>query len=89
MKNKKSQLLSILLLGVSVLIELSESKEWIDYSNKELAFGLSLACIIVSMSFNVKIVRDLSSPRKESANSIILLFLSIGYTLVAFGFELI
>ncbi len=89
MSNKKSQVLSLILIVVSLLIELSESQNWIDYSTPELAFGISLACVIASMSFNVRIVRELSAPKKDSAISRFLLLISSGYALLVFGLEII
>jgi len=89
MSNKKSQFLSLILLVASLLIELSESQTWIDYGTPELAFGISLACVIASMSFNVRVIRNLSAPKKDSAVSRFMLLLSSGYALLVFGLEII
>lgn len=89
MSNKKSQFISLILLVVSLLIELSENQGWVNYGTPELAYGISLACVIASMSFNVRVVRNLSAPKKDSSVSRFMLLLSSGYALLVFGLEII
>lgn len=89
MSNKKLQLISLTLLVLSVLTELSDSQGWISYGNPELAFGLSLGFVLFSLSFSVKIIRKIGIPEREKKQSQLLTFITAVYAFLVFGIELI
>lgn len=89
MSNKRLQILSIILLLLSLLTELSDSQGWISFNNPELAFGLSLGFVLFSLSFNVKVIRAMGIPEKEKRQSQRLTFITAVYAFLVFGIELL
>ena len=89
MSNKRLQLISLILLVLFLLTELSDNQGWINYSNPELAFGLSLGFVLFSLSFSVKIIRQMGIPKKEKKQSQLLTLITAVYAFLVFGIELI
>ncbi len=89
MSNKRLQLISLVLLLLSLFTELSDSQGWISYKDPELAFGLSLGFVLFSLSFSVKIIRQMGIPEKEKKQSQLLTFVTAIYAFLVFGIELI
>ena len=88
MNHQRYQVLSVILLLLSLLVELSEHQGWIVYKTQELAFGISLALVIASISFNVRIVRQMGIKKNLIRRSQLVLVISAIYALLTFGFEL-
>ncbi|MBO3700763.1 hypothetical protein [Roseivirga sp. E12] len=88
MSNKSLQLISLILLLLSLLTELSDSQGWISFNNPELAFGLSLGFVLFSLSFNVKIIRAMGIPEKEKKKSQLMTLVTAIYAFLVFGIEL-
>lgn len=88
MNTKRLQLASIILLIGSLLVELSESQAWVDYTRKEVAMGVSLGLILFSLSFNVKIIRTIGLPKPAKKKSQLLIFVSTIYVFLAYAIDL-
>ncbi len=89
MSNKRLQLISFVLLLLSLATELSDNHGWVNFNNPELAFGLSLGFVLFSLSFNVKIIRAMGIPEKEKKQSQRLTFITTIYAFLVFGIELL
>ncbi|MFY0593969.1 hypothetical protein [Roseivirga sp.] len=88
MKHKRLQLISFILLILSALTELSESQGWVTYQNPDFVFGLSLGFILVSLSFNIKVIRAMGIPEKDLKQSRRLAFITAVYAFLVFALEL-
>ena len=71
------------------MVELSDNQGWIEYPTQEFAFGISLALVIASLSFNVRIVRQMGVDPRLIKRSQMLLILTATYALLVFGLEMI
>lgn len=89
MNFKRLQLIALVLLLLSVFTELSESQGWITYTNPDLVFGFSLAFVLISLSFNVKVIRAMGIPEQVRKQSQRLTFITAVYAFLAFALELI
>lgn len=88
MNFKKLQLISFILLLLSVFTELSESQGWVTYGNPDLVFGLSLGFVLASLSFNIKVVRAMGIPERNRKQSQRLTFITAVYAFLVFALEL-
>jgi len=88
MNYKRLLLVSFLLLVLSALTELSESQGWIAYDNPELAFGFSLAFVLISLSFSVKVTRAMGVPEQQRKQGQRLAFITAVYAFLVFAMEL-
>ena len=89
MNPKRLQALSLLLLFLSLLVELSESQNWIVYGKPEFAFGISLGLVLLSLSFNVRVIRTMGIDKKYQRPSQILILTTAVYAFLVFGLEMI
>ena len=87
MTRKKDFYLSIAFFIGAILLELLGSFE--QTPNPDFFLGMSLAFIICSVSFNIRIIRDFSVPEKQSKRSKVLLIMSVVYMVLIYGFQLI
>ncbi|GEM_PF-7031850 len=83
MKHKKEFTFSIICFVIAIVLE------GLNYNsilhNPDFFSGLSLAAIIASMSFNIRLIRDFSAPKKISGASRIVLFLCMIYLVVVYA----
>ena len=89
MTNKRSQLISIICLVLSIAVELAEKQGLLDFGNPELPWGISLGLIIAALSFNVKVIRNLGAPQKERQQSQRLALIIAIYAFLVFALEVI
>lgn len=89
MKNRSLQFLSLSLILISLILELSENQGWISFNAPETLFGISLALVLVSMSINVKIIRTMGIEPKARKVSQLALVITVAYALAVFGLEVI
>lgn len=88
MNFKRLQLFAFILLLLSAFTELSESQGWITYGNPDLVFGLSLGFVLISLSFNIKVIRAMGIPEKNRKQSQRLTFITAVYAFLVFAMEL-
>lgn len=91
MKHRKELTISLVLFFLGIISQQSISlfnQTQLDDPFIKLSFveGISLAFLIASMSFSVRIIRDFSTPKKIAALSRILLFMSMAYIVVVYAF---
>ena len=89
MNTKRLQTLSLILLFLSLLVELSENQSWIVYGKPEFAFGISLGLVLLSLSFNVRIIRTMGVDKKHQRSSQLLILFTAVYAFLVFGIELL
>lgn len=89
MKEKRTQLVSLLLIFGSLLVEVGDYMGWLAFDNREIPFGISLGLILFSSSLNVRVVRSMGVTQQVKNISIGILVFSTVYAMLIFGFEVI
>lgn len=89
MTNKRLQFISIICLLLSVVVEVIDNRAWFDFGDTEVPWGISLGLILVALSFNVKVIRNITAPQKERQQSQRLAFIIAIYAFLVFALEVI
>lgn len=89
MKEKRTQLVALLLIFGSLLVEVGDYMGWMAFDNREIPFGISLGLILFSSSLNVRVIRTMGIARRVKNISVGTLAFSIVYAILIFGFEVI
>ena len=90
MKHRRELTISIILLNLGIICQclshlFRESKLNQNFINLDLVSGISLAFLIASMSFNIRLIRDFTAPKKITKASRITLLISMIYLVVIYA----
>lgn len=89
MTTKRLQLISLICLVLSVLVEMADQQAWFEFGNPELPWGVSLGLVLAALSFNIKVVRNFGLPQKDRKKSQGLVLLIAVYAFAVFALEII
>lgn len=89
MNPKRLQLISLICLVLSLLVELADQQAWLDFGNPELPWGISLGLVLAALSFNIKVIRDFGVAKKVRKQSQGLVMLTAVYAFAVFALEII
>ncbi len=80
---------SIVLTGLSLLMEVAINEGWIEAKLHNLVFGLSLGLILIAMGINVKVIRTMGVAEKAKKRSQYIMLLITVYAFLVYAIEVI